>query len=399
MKTAKLSFFEITLFLYLAIAPIAWFASSPIGIYKRILLVLLLIFSITKIKVILNKDFLLVLIAYSCLFTSVWINGLDNDLFNFSSGYIENILFFIIGCSIASKDTIINKIAPWTYYILALFCLLTITNFAIGIPAWTSPSMEMIEEEKNIVILEYDKLYQTGFSWSRSGWGMSTSLYLPLLFLNKIKDQRNYKYILIAFLIIATSLVLSANRSGLLGFLIVVFIIYRNYEINCDYRIIRNFLIFSIVILIILFSSFFIELFRLNSDDISANRLDMYSYLPIMLNLIGFWGLGDGSSFVLLNNLAGLDFQMHNTIFRGIIEYGWLYGIFIVLIMYTIVKRFSKIYKTNRKLAVWGGILVSGIITSMFEPGSIFGYLGGYSLWWLSYGIFSVQEPSCRKTL
>ena len=158
----KLSFFEITLFLYLAIAPIAWFASSPIGIYKRILLVLLLIFSITKIKVILNKDFLLVLIAYSCLFTSVWINGLDNDLFNFSSGYIENILFFIIGCSIASKDTIINKIAPWTYYILALFCLLTITNFAIGIPAWTSPSMEMISKSdptSNFCIQSVTKVY------------------------------------------------------------------------------------------------------------------------------------------------------------------------------------------------------------------------------------------------
>ena len=79
------------------------------------------------------------------------------------------------------------------------------------------------------------------------------------------------------------------------------------------------------------------------------------------------------------------------------IEYGWLYGICIVILMYTIVYRFFKCYRNNRSLVVFGGILVSGIITSMFEPGAIFGYLGGYSLWWLSYGIFSVQEPSFRK--
>ena len=116
-----------------------------------------------------------------------------------------------------------------------------------------------------------------------------------------------------------------------------------------------------------------------------------------MLNLIGFWGLGDGASRTLLISLADLDFQMHNTIFRSIIEYGWLYGICIVILMYTIVYRFFKCYRNNRRLAVFGGILVSGIITSMFEPGAIFGYLGGYNLWWLSYGIFSVQEPSFRK--
>ena len=97
MKTAKLSLFDIILFLYLAIAPVAWFISSPIGVYKRILLVLLLIFSISKIKIRVNKDFLLIFIAYSCLFISVWINGLEGDIVNFSSGYIENIIFFVIG--------------------------------------------------------------------------------------------------------------------------------------------------------------------------------------------------------------------------------------------------------------------------------------------------------------
>lgn len=388
-----MSFFEVLLFLYLAVGPVAWFATSTIGVYKRILLVLIIVFSIPRIKICFNKDFRLVLIAYICLFISVWINGLEGDIFNFSSGYIENIFFFIIGSSIASSNSVMNKITPWTYYILAFFCLLTISNFAIGIPSWTSPSMQMIEEEKNIVLLEYDKLYQTGFSWSRSGWGMSTSLYLPLLFLNKITDQRFYKYILFAFLIIFASLVLSANRSGLLGFLVVAYLLYKNYDIHNEYRMIRKVISFSIIVLIILFSSFFIELFRLNSDNISANRLEMYSYLPTMLTSIGFWGFGDGSSFILLSNLAGLNFQMHNTIFRGIIEYGWLYGFFIVLIMYSIVKRFFKCYRNDRRLAVFGAILVSGVITSMFEPGSIFGFLGGYSLWWLAYGIFSVQFP------
>ena len=399
MKSAKLSLFEIILFLYLALCPIAWFASATIGIYKKILLVLLFACSVPKLKIRYTKDIGLVLTAYSCLFLSVWINGLDGDIINFSSGYIENIFFFIIGNSIASNDSTLRRITPWTYYILAFFCLLTITNFVLGVPSWTSPSMQMIEEEKNIVILEYDKLYQTGFSWSRSGWGMSTSLYLPLLFLYRIKGMKYYSCKLIAFFLILASLVLSANRSGLLGFLIVSYFIFKNREIYSDYRNIRKLIICVIFILVLLFSSFFIELFRLNSGDISANRFEMYSYVPTMLNTIGFWGLGDGSSFMLLNKLAGLNFQMHNTILRSIIEYGWLYGFFMFVIMYSLIKRFFICYKNNRKLVVFGGILVSGIITSMFEPGSIFGYLGGYSLWWLAYGIFSVQFPAYIKSI
>ena len=273
-------------------------------------------------------------------------------------------------------------------YVLSLFCLITIVNFFTGIPAWNAPSMQMIEKEMGVIIQEYDKLYQTGFSWSRSGWGISMSLFLPLLFLFNKQNTKNFRKVILAFIFVLFSLFLCGNRSGLLGFIIACFLIFQNDEINYHFRKYKTKAYIIIAVLLIVFTSFVIKNLRLDADDISANRLNMFVYLPNLIQGIEFWGIGMGESKELLRRVGALDFQFHNTPINSIIEFGWLYGLSIVIIMISIFCQYLKRYKQDPQVAVYGAILISGIVTSMFEPAAIFGYLGGYCLWWFAYGIF-----------
>lgn len=391
MKRNKYKLFEVLLIIYLSLGPVAWFGYSTIGFYKRTILILLILTSITSIKIKYCKDLGVVLLAYLFLIFSLWINGTDSSPFLLISGLVENVLFFLIGFNSGSNNNYFKKSIPYSIVVLAFFCLLTIVNFITNVPDWSSPAMQMIEEEKNVIILEYDKLWQTGFSWSRSGWGISISLYLPLLMLAQKLNGRLFGLLLTSFSIILVSLVLCGNRSGLLGFIIASLFVLRNYDIAAAFKKYIKITRIVIPVIFIIYSPFFLKHFRFNSDDFSANRLDMYSYIPEMITSMKFWGMGDGSTFLLLNKMAGLNFQLHNTPIRSVIEYGWLYGFSIIYIMIVIVIRFLKFYKRDRELAVYGSILLSGIITSMFEPAAIFGYLGGYSLWWMAFGIFSFR--------
>ena len=119
-----------------------------------------------------------------------------DDYTNLFWGIIENFILFLVGYNFAfskfqDKGFLYVLLMP-----VSIACLMTISNFLTGIPNWYAPSQysiaESVQANQHFVM---KSLYETGFSWSRNGWGNSLALYLPLCFILRNYTKKRWYYI------------------------------------------------------------------------------------------------------------------------------------------------------------------------------------------------------------
>ena len=193
--------------------------------------------------------------------------------------------------------------------------------------------------------------------------------------------------------IIILSMFLCGCRNAILASIVSCLVIFKYLKIYNKNKF-NIFIIsfFSFVVLLISISNisdFFIVHLRLNQEDVSSGRLEQYGLFFSMLDVSGFWGLGHGESTNYFYTTLGKAHALHNTFMKIIAEYGWLYGMAVIIFSTSlIIKIISSYKKRNANVVFWGSIIVSGLMTAMFEPGAIFGYLGGACLWWFALGVF-----------
>ena len=120
-----------------------------------------------------------------------------------------------------------------TMLVLAVFCMFTISNYILGIPKWYAPNMYLIEESKGI-IFDYSELWSTGFSWSRSGWGITLALYIPFcLMLTNVDSIK--KTSIYCLCIIILSMFLCGCRNAILASIVSCLVIFKYLYLQYKY--------------------------------------------------------------------------------------------------------------------------------------------------------------------
>lgn len=385
MRTYNNNIKYIILFLYCSLSPITWFSSFSIGIVKRLVLFLIVIlFYNCLLKW--NKATIIFIICIALVSANILNHGGSILESNIILGIIENYIFFQIGRSQLMLSDF-KKYHKVIIFLPAITCALTITNFLIGIPDWhtlTDEVKEAIYAEQNISY-EYRKLWQTGFSWGRNGWGCTLAVLFPMCFLNRSRKS----YLFIPQYLILLSVFITGCRNGLLSiclssFLFIMYFVRKTNKHN-------NLLIFAFFVLffIILFNwDYFSHALRLDSSDITSSRYDQYLLIPDMLSKTSFWGNGNLWTQEYLSNF-GLPFLLHNTHFRMLIEFGYIPGAIIFGITikaFSIAKR--SLHSRNRECVAISTIIFGGLLLTLFEPQIIFAVFG-FPLWWLVFGFLS----------
>lgn len=375
--------------LYIALGPISWFPGVPLGFLKRILLIITVLLFRRLINPFKAEGFSFFLFSLGALFLSMSFNpdAIRSSYVDLIIGFIENYIFFLIGYSALSKCNF-NK----TFYrILLSFIIiassLTVLNYLIGIPNWYAPSQYAIESEQLLENLVFEKqsLYKTGFSWSRNGWGNTIALYLPfLLYLypfSKVKAS-------ISYILIFLSIFICGTRNGFLAALIPLVLYIYLCNKNNPVKILRMSFVFLLILLIISLNyNTVLQSLRLDDGDISSGRLAQYALIPQMIRDMGFWGLGLNETQSYIYKAVGEIHSLHNTFFNMFIENGFLVGLSVGIIMFMSFGYFLKAIKSKEAfIRCLGLVLLSGLLTTLFEPSMVFGFLGGSTIWWFSFG-------------
>ena len=276
---------SILLSLYLALGPIIWFASFSLGSFKRVLLVLILLCFAIFFKPGNIKSFLFFVWTYIFVVVSLFATNtlMSSGLNQFLIGVLEEYIFFVIGYNIA-KTTFFNDNKYTAIIVLLPFIasLLTISNFATGVPNWTVPGEELVYDELSKYGYEMRALWASGFSWGRNGWGCTLSLILPFCFL---LNKKSYTYI--AWVVIFLSIFICGNRNGVLAASISmgIFLMSNNDNRSKRSTILMIFLALALIVLLFGINGIYSQL-RLGSGDISAGRTEQYLYIGEMIKEI-----------------------------------------------------------------------------------------------------------------
>lgn len=376
--------------LYLAFGPSVWFASFRLGPFKNAILVLLCVLSIPLFFSQKKSTYFVFLLASLFMGLSFYINPTSGDITILVFGIIENFIFFVLGYSLLNKVDDINKYTGIVLFFPVIGCLIALLNFLTGFPNWIAP--DQLANYENLSDYTMYPLWATGFSWNRNGWGCTLALLLPLCFLL----PKTNKYALLSYLTILASIFVCGNRNGLVAAVLALSLLIIKYRRMKNSLINIKVLVFIIFVGLVLFgSSFIINSLRLDSGDLSAGRIDQYLLIPDMIRKMGFWGMGHNGTYSYLVRHGCGNHLLHNTYFKIIIEYGWLIGIVMLWIVCNSLKRVYKALSSNDKNQVVPAlIIVSGLSVGLFEPMTIFGVYGGYSIWWFALGYLSKVQGS-----
>ena len=380
--------------LYLALAPISWFPGVPVGFIKRTLLLLLIICNYRYFKILNAKGIIVFVFAMLSLTFSMLCHN-DKIFSDYDSyiglylGLIENFIMFVVGYNFIKNGIINNKFFKYIVVFLGVISSITIFNYYFHVPQWYAPSQ--FETETKILALGhiYEKraLFETGFSWSRAGWGNSLALYIPLCFI-VIMRHRNRKHLILLALFF--SIYFSGTRNGVLASImsILLYLYLRKWGTKEKVS-----LIFFIAIIFIVLQSYtdnIMMAMRLEGDNITSGRYDQFLLIPELIGSMNFWGIGVNGTAKYVLDKVGEEHQIHNTFFNTLIEVGWLLGGIVLLISVHVVKICVHIFrKQNEAQICYALILLSGLFASLFEPRMVFGSLGGQSLWWFVFGILT----------
>lgn len=385
MKSYSISYYVTAL--YLSLGPISWFQGVPVGPIKRILLALVVLLNYKSFMPKQSKGILLfLLVLLSVYITSTLYKEVDYTM-RFL-GIIENFIMFTVGYNFLKNRRIDNHFLRIVLFSVSIASILTISNFLISIPNWHAPSQYATLDAQSLQGRMYymQKLYETGFSWNRNGWGISLALYFPLCLL-MYKHNKKMTYLLMFLLF--TSICLSSTRNGIVSSLIpfIIFMYFVNKENKS--RLIKSLFVLAVVIVIVSYNFEIISHYlRLDVEDVSAGRSSQYLAIPLMYANMGFFGLGlDGSrQYVYL--VTGDIYQIHNTYLCTLFEYGWIPGISVFVIALLSMRQFFKSLDIKKyTVFCMNLIIIGGLITAMFEPQAVFGNLGGSCLWWFSLGV------------
>lgn len=373
--------------IYLSLGPIIWFSSFLLGPVKRMLLfVIVFLFFIYREKRFRIKHsafFLLMLMSFfiTIMFQS---KGFSEDLLNFFLGLLESYIFYVIGYNFVSQNILDDNRFVFLLLILPFFTsILTLTNFLFGFPNWVAPGQLEKYEEYYQFGYEMQKLWATGFSWGRNGWGCTLAVLLPFCFLIKKKPLLYTFWIVIFF-----SILLCGNRNGLLA-ATISFVIY--YLISMKYGKKGSLFVAAVVVFLLLFVVFGVEFLKINlrlvDTDISAGRFDQYRQIPKMLGEMGFWGMGYNGTIQYMWSYGLGNHALHNTYLKLIIEFGAIIAVFLLIILISTIKIVNKAIRSRELFQIILSLVVlSGLLLALFEPAVLFGSLGGYASWWFVLG-------------
>lgn len=373
--------------LYVALGPISWMTGLAIGPIKRVLLLLCLLCNLRFITSHRQSIFCLAVVLVSLYITMRTNAQLFDDYSSLFWGIIENFIVFLVGYNFA-----FNKLQETNFLVLLLIpitlaSLLTILNFFTGLPSWYAPSQySLAESVKTNQIFEMRPLYETGFSWSRNGWGNSLALYLPLCFMLKSNTKKVCYYI---YIVIFISILLSGTRNGVLSSLITLFFYLQYRKVLSSSKMFPAFFIVGLVGFIAASNSeFLIQTLRLDEDDVSAGRIEQYLLIPTLISNMGFWGIGQGRTADLMLVYLGKFHQLHNTFFNTLIELGCIAFLIVLFITIKAINVSKYSYKlSDERFFVLSLVLISGLLSALFEPRMVFGNLGGCCMWWFAFGL------------
>lgn len=391
--------------LLLAIGCVLWFGNFSIGLPKACVLSLLIIscykFFFAPPK---SSKYLLLLIAMFILSVKITGASLTKNIM-LIWGLIENLVLMIIGYHFAKKNLITKKFLFTIILIIGLISSLTITNFILGVPNWTSPMEQLrireLYELYGITSIDTVKLYSTGFGLGRTGWSASIALFIPIC-LYCIEQKYHTRISTLLLCCLLGSIFVSGSRGGILAVLFVL-LIYFLISLKSKFTKTKLFLLFFAIFIlplgVIYFQDFFIQHLRLDSSDISTGRNDQYILIPRMLDEMGFWGLGINGTRTFLSRY-GIYYALHNSYMRNLIDYGWIVGGLIFVYVFYILK-ISKRVCYSKKVISFGKnvalIILSGLISACFEPAAILGTRSWYVVWWFFLGVLLFYNES-RKT-
>lgn len=283
------------------------------------------------------------------------------------------------------KDTIYRYLR-YASLIVSAFCVLTITNYLLGVPGWTSPFTSL-------------PLSSAGFHSARTGWSNSLYPFFLILMIYAFTNMQNKKenrlrifVCMAAGIIILLSQFFSGGRNGLFASLFGLFF-FLYFRRTLDLRVV----IVTIVGLVVLFYNLptIYEFLRIedtdNLTDISTGRIEGYvEALSIIENNLWF---GIGYNNADLKELALLSYdKIHNFWLRSFAEGGIFYFLALISIF---IKLIFDVFRDRRNVitvVMYKAILLGMLIISMFEPAVPFGTFNNNFVFWVMTGLFWAER-------
>ena len=287
------------------------------------------------------------------------------------------IFLFLFGCGFLIHKKIIKSVVHLSVRIFIFFCILSLFLMQV-IPDYVSPLNDGLY------------LSQTGLGGSRTGWSPSIALFLPWLYSGFVISSGFWLWVA-AFSMVANQ-ILVAGRTGMVAALIP-FLFYGVFRKSIKVLVL-------VVIVVGVFGLFAInnlELLRLDVggfgnradlDELSTGRTGNYarSIDEIASNPVAGYGTGSNGSL-----------GVHNIILRSAMEGGVFYSfIIIVLLFFGLYRGWIGMAKRDWFVASAFMTVLSGVVTSFFEPLAMFGSFNSAGFWWLCFAVcvsFGQQRP------
>lgn len=253
-----------------------------------------------------------------------------------------------------------------------IFALLALASFVL---------MLLIPDYPNPINTQLT-LAETGLGGSRTGWGPSVAMYLPWLYVGYVFSGIGAW---IGVFAMSANAVLIAGRTGMVA-AVVPFVVWAFAE-----KGFRSFLIVaSVTTIAAIYASENLEILRLSPgslatvrdlDEFSTGRIETYliAFYAILENPLVGYGVGE-------LQYAGQSWYIHNVILRLAAEGGILYALTAVGMFWIVLRRGWQGVKHGSPLILAAFLSVlSGIVTSIFEPGAMFGPFHMAAFWWVCF--------------
>lgn len=370
--------------LYLILAPIYWLPFLPPTILEYIKVSLFLFFMIAykiKFRPIVGPNGLLGVTGFVIIIILSLPGITLNNWFDYYERTIDVIVaasFVIIIYNLNKIEIDLDKVVMNSALIFSLVVFFVIlSNFNI-LPNFTSTL------NKKFLIND------VGLGGVRTGWSIGIAFYVPFILLKIKNSTKKYKTILIVpLLILLISQYLVGGRSGLLSSIIIIgifLIVYKKWK-TLSIALITIFLIYSTVSIKtygdieknLRFGSYLTN----TNSDFSGGRF--YQYRTALKNISENPISGNGIRSFSVHETGG---DLHNTWLKFWYESGILLPLFFLYMIYLNIKN-KLLYKRNDFVIAALLCIVTGIIISMFEPGTILGTFQNSVLFWFSFGIIN----------
>jgi O-antigen ligase len=282
------------------------------------------------------------------------------------------IFTFLFACGFLTRKKMAEYVVSLAVRIFVFFGILSLVLMLV-VPDYVSPLNDGLN------------LSQTGLGGSRTGWSPSIALYIPWLYSGFLISSGYWLWI--GGLSMIANQVLVAGRTGMVAALIP-FLFYGLLRKN-----VKVFILVAVGIATISFLAIDnLELLRLGVgglngraglDELSTGRTEQYL---VALNAISerpIMGYGTGEL-----QFKGSSWLIHNIPLKFATEGGIPYALSVVGLFVIALYRGWKGFGKRDWFVVSAFLTVlSGVITSLFEPGAMYGSFNSAGFWWLCFAI------------